>query len=269
MAGQAERQFAQVVGALAVEDEIRPESFEAVAELHAADVLVAMNPAALKANAGDVPPGGAIVVNEDAFTAQNLKKAAYEESPLEDGSLNDFTVFEKADRVGGTWRENTYPGVGCDVPSHLYSYSFEPNPEWTEFFAQHHELQAYFERCMDEYGVRDHVRFETEVLGAEYDERAGAWSVRVRGPDGAEQVLGARAVISAVGGMAAWNLLQGPPASTDQTLITLPAVQTHGDLPAAVRERLGICSSLLRLSVGLEEPEDIVNDLERGLAARN
>ena len=58
------------------------------------DVLVAMNPAALKANIGDVPAGGAIVVNEDAFTPANLKKAAYEESPLEDGSLNDFTVFE-------------------------------------------------------------------------------------------------------------------------------------------------------------------------------
>jgi 4-hydroxyacetophenone monooxygenase len=110
-----------------------------------------------------------------------------------------FTVVEKNPRVGGTWYENTYPGCRVDVGNHFYCYSFEPNPEWTEFFAQHGELQAYFERCMDKYGVREQVRFETEVLSAEYDERSSRWSVRVRTPDGREEILTARAVISAVG----------------------------------------------------------------------
>ena len=110
-----------------------------------------------------------------------------------------FSVVEKNPRVGGTWYENTYPGCRVDVGNHFYCYSFEPNPEWTEFFAQHGELQAYFERCMDKYGVREQVRFETEVLSAEYDERSSRWSVRVRTPDGREEILTARAVISAVG----------------------------------------------------------------------
>jgi 4-hydroxyacetophenone monooxygenase len=110
-----------------------------------------------------------------------------------------FTVIEKNPRVGGTWYENTYPGCRVDVGNHFYCYSFEPNPEWTEFFAQQGELQSYFERCMDKYGVREQVRFETEVLSADYDERSSRWSVRVRTPEGREELLTARAVISAVG----------------------------------------------------------------------
>ena len=65
----------------------------------------------------------------------------------------DFTVFEKADRVGGTWRENTYPGIACDVPSHLYSYSFELNPDWTYSSSPGAEIQEYFEGVAQRYGV--------------------------------------------------------------------------------------------------------------------
>ena len=64
---------------------------------------------------------------------------------LKDAGLTDFTVYEKADRVGGTWRENTYPGLACDVPSHLYSYSFAPTPEWSHRFSPGDEIQGYFE----------------------------------------------------------------------------------------------------------------------------
>ncbi len=110
-----------------------------------------------------------------------------------------FTVVEKNASVGGTWHENTYPGCRVDVGNHFYCYSFEPNPDWSEFFAQRAELQAYFERCLDAYGVRDRVRFETEVLGAEWDEDARRWTVRVRGKDGREERLVANAVVSAVG----------------------------------------------------------------------
>jgi 4-hydroxyacetophenone monooxygenase len=86
-----------------------------------------------------------------------------------------------------------------DVGNHFYCYSFEPNPDWSEFFAQQAELRAYFERCLAKYGVGDRFRFETEVVSARWDEQRSRWSVRVRSPGGAEEVLEANAVISAVG----------------------------------------------------------------------
>ncbi|MGZ4703826.1 MAG: NAD(P)-binding domain-containing protein [Acidimicrobiales bacterium] len=110
-----------------------------------------------------------------------------------------FTVIEKNAGPGGTWFENRYPGCRVDVGNHFYCYSFEPNDEWTEFFAQHGELQAYFESCMNRYLVGDRIRFETEVTSARYDEAEHTWAVEVRGADGTTDVLEADAVISAVG----------------------------------------------------------------------
>ena len=110
-----------------------------------------------------------------------------------------FTVIEKNPAVGGTWYENAYPGCRVDVGNHFYCYSFEPNPEWSEFFAQQPELQAYFQRCLEKYDVGGNVRFESEVVAADWDENRARWRVRIRTADGAEQVLEARAVISAVG----------------------------------------------------------------------
>ncbi len=92
---------------------------------------------------------------------------------LVEAGLTDFTVYEKADRLGGTWRENTYPGIACDVPSHLYSYSFELNPEWTHRFAPGDEIQAYLERVAREYGVMEAMRFGEEVTRCEH--RRGRW----------------------------------------------------------------------------------------------
>lgn len=110
-----------------------------------------------------------------------------------------YLVVEKNETVGGTWLENTYPGCRVDVANHFYCYSFEPNHAWTEFFCQRAELQAYFERCADKYGVREHIRFRTEVVSARYDEDAAVWRVRLRDRDGCEEELGAQALISAVG----------------------------------------------------------------------
>lgn len=76
----------------------------------------------------------------------------------------DVTVVEKASRLGGTWRENTYPGVACDVPSHLYSYSFEPNPDWSHTFAPGAEIQAYLESIAAKHDVIDLIRFRTEIV---------------------------------------------------------------------------------------------------------
>ena len=110
-----------------------------------------------------------------------------------------FTIVEKNPGAGGTWWENSYPGARVDVGNHFYCYSFEPSDQWTEFFAQQPELQAYFEGVMTKHGIEPHVRWETEVLGATWDDASATWSVRVRSVDGSEETLVARAVISAVG----------------------------------------------------------------------
>jgi 4-hydroxyacetophenone monooxygenase len=110
-----------------------------------------------------------------------------------------FTIIEKNAGVGGTWYENSYPGARVDVGNHFYCYSFEPSNEWTEFFAQQPELQAYFESVMRRHGIEEHVRFETEVIGAVWNEDAAAWHVEIRNADGSNEDLTANAVISAVG----------------------------------------------------------------------
>ncbi len=110
-----------------------------------------------------------------------------------------YTIVEKNARVGGTWYENRYPGCRVDVGNHFYCYSFVPDDEWTERFARQPELQAYFERCADDFDVVDHIRFATEVTRAEWDDDAGHWTVTVRGPEGDTEDLDATAVISAVG----------------------------------------------------------------------
>lgn len=92
---------------------------------------------------------------------------------LAEAGYDDVVIFEKADRVGGTWRENTYPGIACDVPSHLYSYSFAPNAEWSHTFSPGDEILAYFERVARDHGVVDRVRFGTEVCRAEFVD--GRW----------------------------------------------------------------------------------------------
>ncbi len=94
---------------------------------------------------------------------------------LSESGLGDFTVYEKGDRVGGTWRENTYPGLSCDVPSHLYSYSFALWPEWSRRFSPGEEIEAYFERVAEQYGVLPRVRFGDEVTRCEFVE--GRWQI--------------------------------------------------------------------------------------------
>ncbi len=87
----------------------------------------------------------------------------------------EYAVLERADDVGGTWRDNHYPGCRCDVPSHLYSFSFAPNPEWSETYSPQPEIQAYLRRVADEYGVVDRIRFGHEVRDATWDDDAGHW----------------------------------------------------------------------------------------------
>src|SRR3569623_2696048 len=99
---------------------------------------------------------------------------------LREAGFRDFLILEKADRVGGTWRENTYPGAACDVPSHLYSYSFAPNPNWTRTFATQPEILAYLEDVADRFGVLPHVRTNTAIASAEWDDAAQLWTLTSR-----------------------------------------------------------------------------------------
>src|SRR5665811_1959296 len=78
----------------------------------------------------------------------------------------DFVILERAADLGGTWRDNDYPGCACDVPSHVYSYSFELNPDWSQEYAPQAEIQAYLRHVADKYGVTEHIRFNQEVGAA-------------------------------------------------------------------------------------------------------
>lgn len=89
--------------------------------------------------------------------------------------IRSFTLFEKAETVGGTWRDNTYPGAACDVQSHLYSYSFEPKSDWSRKFGTQAEIRQYLEDCAAKYGLFEHIRFNTEVAGAAFDAARQHW----------------------------------------------------------------------------------------------
>ena len=97
---------------------------------------------------------------------------------LRQAGLDNFLILEQASGLGGTWYDNRYPGAACDVPSHLYSYSFEDNPNWSREYASQREILSYLERCADKYGVRPHMRFRRKVIGARFDEGRGMWSVQ-------------------------------------------------------------------------------------------
>ena len=94
---------------------------------------------------------------------------------LQDAGIDSFTIFEKADDVGGTWRDNTYPGLTCDVPSRYYSYSFRPNPDWSHVLPPGPEIQAYFRQVAEERGIRPHIRFGCDVISARYHD--GQWQL--------------------------------------------------------------------------------------------
>ncbi len=100
---------------------------------------------------------------------------------LRQQGIHDFVILEKSPAVGGTWYDNTYPGACCDVPSTLYSFSFEPNPNWSRVFSPHNEIRAYFEHCVDKYGLQDNLRLNTAVERARYDETRGLWEVTLAG----------------------------------------------------------------------------------------
>ncbi len=111
--------------------------------------------------------------------------------------IHSFTIFERADEIGGTWRDNNYPGCACDVQSHVYSLSFEQNPNWSRRYATSWEIQEYLLGVVDKWKLRERMRLNTEIVEARFDEETGAWKLTT----GDGETFTARAVIAGVGGL--------------------------------------------------------------------
>jgi len=116
---------------------------------------------------------------------------------LKEQGIEDFQILERGTDVGGTWRDNHYPGCACDVQSHLYSFSFEPNPEWTRMFARQPEIKAYLESCAAKYDLRRHIVFGANVQSARYDDKSATWTVTTA--DGRSYT--ANVLVSGMGGL--------------------------------------------------------------------
>jgi cation diffusion facilitator CzcD-associated flavoprotein CzcO len=126
---------------------------------------------------------------------------------LQQEGIHDFVLLEKAADLGGTWRDNRYPGCACDVQSHLYSFSFEPNPEWSRMFSPQPEIWDYLRRCADKHGLAPHIRYNSELVQARWDEAAALW--RLHCADGSS--LSARVLISGMGGLSRPAMPEGIP----------------------------------------------------------
>ena len=116
---------------------------------------------------------------------------------LRASGIDDVVVLERADSVGGTWRDNTYPGCACDIPSHLYSFSFAPNADWTHTYARQPEIRAYLERTTTELGLRESLRMGASVSSCRFDPGTGRWTIEAE--DGRRWT--ARFLIAGVGAL--------------------------------------------------------------------
>jgi len=162
---------------------------------------------------------------------------------LKRAGIDSFLLLEKAGEVGGTWRENTYPGAACDVPAHLYSFSFEPNPAWSQTYAPQAEILEYLRHCARQYGLLPHVRFHAEVASAEFDEAQGTWTVHTR--DG--QRVQARSLVLGNGALHVPALPAIPGRESFQGSAFHSAVWRHGvDLADKVVAVIGTGASAVQ-----------------------
>ncbi|MEV0250951.1 NAD(P)/FAD-dependent oxidoreductase [Nocardia sp. NPDC050712] len=117
---------------------------------------------------------------------------------LRQKGVHDFTIFERGTEIGGTWRDNTYPGAACDIPSRLYSYSFAPNPEWSHTYSGSREILGYIDSMATEFRLHERIRFGHTVTGLEFDEAAGHWTITFQD----QEPVRARSVVLASGPLA-------------------------------------------------------------------
>lgn len=154
---------------------------------------------------------------------------------LQKQGLTNFVIFEGEEGVGGSWRTNTYPGCACDVPSHLYSYSFEPNPHWPEAFSRQEDIRRYIEHCADKYGMKPYIRFSTRVTDARFDAASGRWQITTS--DG--QVTEARVFVPATGALShpQYPVIKGMDTFKGKTVHAArwdPAIELRGKRVAVI-----------------------------------
>ena len=118
---------------------------------------------------------------------------------LRQRGITNIAIFERDRRVGGTWRDNTYPGAACDIPSRLYSYSFAPNPEWSQTYSGSAEILGYIDAMVEKFALGASIRFGHNVSGLAYDEAAGEWEIAF---DVGRTPVRARSVVLASGPLA-------------------------------------------------------------------
>ncbi len=121
---------------------------------------------------------------------------------LADAGLDDFVILDRSDRVGGTWRDNTYPGAACDIPSLLYSFSFAKNPKWSRAYSPSGEIRQHIEDMVDHFDLRRRIRFRVEVNGLKYQEDVGTWTLKTKGG----KAFQARTVVLASGPLPDYKL---------------------------------------------------------------
>jgi cation diffusion facilitator CzcD-associated flavoprotein CzcO/acetyl esterase/lipase len=152
-----------------------------------ADDAVSELGAALRQRWGDTRPTVAVIGAGFAGIGMGIALAR--------AGIRDFTIFDKADGIGGVWRDNTYPGAACDVPSHLYSYSFAPRDDWPKRFSEQPDILDYLRRCVRDHDLDGHLRLGTEVRSAEFDEARGRWRLAL----GSGEVTEAEVLVPACG----------------------------------------------------------------------
>ncbi len=217
----------------ALQAEIRAALVQALTELAAAGKPIAAEPPpALFEQMMETAVGQAVpelyrdvLMEEASFGGQDLRAVAWRKPPsperlrgfkavvigaglsgiamairLQEAGI-PYTVIEKNADAGGTWLENVYPGCAVDTPCHFFSYAFEPNSEWSSFFAKQEEILAYILKCVERYGIRQHIQFGREVERAEYGEAAGLWKITIRAAGGQTETISANIMISAVGAL--------------------------------------------------------------------
>lgn len=195
---------------------------------------------------------------------------------LKQSGVDSFVMFERADEVGGTWRDNTYPGAACDVPSHAYSLSFEPNPNWSRRFSPSGEIEAYLLGLVEKWQLRAHLRFGTAIVAARFDEDSGTWTLQTsRG-----ESVTARVVICAVGGLVdpAWPEIPGRESFAGAAFHTArwnhdydldgKRVAVIGTGASAVQVVPSIAPRVAKLSVFQRTPAWVVPKLDRVYSER-
>ena len=150
-------------------------------------------------------------------------------------NIDDFVILDREDDLGGTWHVNHYPGLAVDVPTTTYSYFFEPNPNWSRLFTPGPEIKQYAAEVADKYDVRRHMRFNTIVESARWDDETRRWQVALSGGD----VLSARYLITATGFLSQPKTPDIPGITTSQQIQLTLQVPVRPGLGRRLRRRLG------------------------------